>query len=259
MNEYRQIEENYSKALGLKRRPVAVKFLAKPPAGIAKFEGAEPSGCSYWRIAAAGKTFYTVPSDHYNCAIGSHTHNIPLPPERAAELEQTLSFMAGIGYIKKEEVPGIPRMPETPGAIVYSPLGDAPSDPDVVIFSGPAAQMMLLQEAAIRAGRAAQFPLLGRPTCMAVPAALAHGAITSSGCVGNRVYTDLGESELYSVIPGKDVGRIAAELETIASANAKLMEYHMSRREEISTQQRDARKIRGECEGVSRRRKRVDK
>jgi hypothetical protein len=173
--------------------------------------------------------------DHYNCAIGSHTHNIPLPSERAAELEQTLSFMTGIGYIKMEEVPGIPRMPETPGAIVYSPLGDAPSDPDVVIFSGPAAQMMLLQEAAIRAGRAAQFPLLGRPTCMAVPAALAHGAITSSGCVGNRVYTDLGEGELYSVISGKDVGRIASELETIASANAKLMEYHTSRRAEIST------------------------
>ena len=236
MNEYRSIETKISKSLRLKKRPVAVKFLDAPPNGVPKFEGAEPSGCSFWRIAAAGKTFYTVPSDHYNCAVGSHTHNIPLPPERAKELDQTISFMTGIGYIKMEEVPVIPRLAELPAAVVYSPLGETPVDPDVVIFAAPAAQIMLLQEAAQRAGRAAQFPMLGRPTCMAIPAAMAKGAIISSGCVGNRVYTDLAEGELYAMVPGKDVEHIAHELETIASANAKLHEYHSSRRQEISTQ-----------------------
>ncbi|MGC1944546.1 MAG: DUF169 domain-containing protein [Candidatus Acidiferrales bacterium] len=236
MSEYRNIENKIFKLLGLQKRPVAVKFLQNPPPGVAKFDGTEPSGCSFWRLAAAGKTFYTVPSDHYNCAVGSHTHNIALPPERAKELEQTLSFMTGLGYIKMEEVPGIPQLAHTPGAVVYSPLGDAPVDPDVVIFAGPAAQIMLLQEAAQRAGRAAKFPMLGRPTCMALPAALAQGAVTSAGCIGNRVYTDLGEGELYSVASGKDVSRIAEELETITAANAKLAEYHRSRRREISTQ-----------------------
>ena len=149
------------------------------------------------------KNFYTVPSDHYNCAVGSHTHNIPLPPERAKELEQTLSFMTDIGYIKMEEVPGIPQLATMPGAVVYSPLGDAPVDPDVVIFAGPAAQIMLLQEAAHRAGRTAQFPMSGRPTCMAIPAAMAKGAITSSGYIGNRVYTDLADGELYAMVPEK--------------------------------------------------------
>jgi uncharacterized protein (DUF169 family) len=236
MNQYREIEQQFSQALGLKKRPVAVKFLAAPPAGIPKFEGAEPSSCSYWRLAGAGKTFYTVASDHYNCAVGSHTHNFPLPAERAQELEQTLSFMTGLGYIKMEEVPGIPRLSETPGAVVYAPLGDTPVDPDVVIFAGPASQIMLLQEAAQRAGRAAQIPMLGRPTCMALPAALANGAVTSSGCIGNRVYTDLADGELYSVISGKDLTRIANELDTITAANAKLFEFHRSRRQEISTQ-----------------------
>jgi uncharacterized protein (DUF169 family) len=236
MEEYRKLEENFSNLLGLKKRPVAVKFLAAPPAGVLKLNGAEPSGCSFWRLAAAGRTFYTVPSDHYNCAVGTHTHNIPLPPERAEELDQTLSFMTGLGYIKMEEVPGIPRLPQSPGAIVYSPLGGTPVDPDVVIFAGPAAQIMLLQEAAQRAGRAARFPMLGRPTCMALPAALAHGAVTSSGCIGNRVYTDLGDGELYSVISGKDVAQIADELKTIAAANATLSEYHHSRRQKISTE-----------------------
>jgi uncharacterized protein (DUF169 family) len=236
MNEYRSVETRISKSLRLKKRPVAVKFLDAPPSAVPKFEGAEPSGCSFWRIAAAGKTFYTVPSDHYNCAVGSHTHNIPLPSERARQLEQTLSFMTDIGYIKLEEVPGIPQLAKMPGAVVYSPLGETPLDPDVVIFAAPAAQIMLLQEAAQRAGCAAQFPVLGRPTCMAIPAAIAKGAIISSGCIGNRVYTDLAEGELYAMVPGKDVERIADELEMTASANAKLHEYHSSRRQEISTQ-----------------------
>jgi uncharacterized protein (DUF169 family) len=236
MNEYRSVETRISKSLRLKKRPVAVKFLDAPPSAVPKFEGAEPSGCSFWRIAAAGKTFYTVPSDHYNCAVGSHTHNIPLPSERARQLEQTLSFMTDIGYIKLEEVPGIPQLAKMPGAVVYSPLGETPLDPDVVIFAAHAAQIMLLQEAAQRAGCAAQFPVLGRPTCMAIPAAIAKGAIISSGCIGNRVYTDLAEGELYAMVPGKDVERIADELEMTASANAKLHEYHSSRRQEISTQ-----------------------
>src|SRR6201987_3235657 len=230
MNQYSTVETKISKSLGLKKRPVAVKFLETPPKGVTKFEGAQPSGCSFWRIAAAGKTFYTVPSDHYNCAVGSHTHSIPLPPERAKELDQTISFMTDIGYIKMEEVPGIPQLARMPAAEVYLPLGEAPVDPDVVIFAAPAAQIMLLQEAAQRAGRAAQFPMLGRPTCMAIPAAMAKGAIISSGCIGNRVYTGLAEGELYAVVPGKDGERIADEPETTASANAKLQEYHRSRR-----------------------------
>ena len=169
MNQYSSVETKISKSLSLKKRPVAVKFLETPPQGVTKFEGAEPSGCSFWRIAAAGKTFYTVPSDHYNCAVGSHTHNIPLPPERAKELAQTLSFMTDIGYIKMEEVPGIPQLGKMPGAVVYSPLGDAPVAPDVVIFAGPAAQIMLLQEAAHRAGRTARAGESGTVVTMVLP------------------------------------------------------------------------------------------
>jgi hypothetical protein len=112
MTDYQGIEQRLSEPLGLTRRPVAVTFRDTPPAGVAKFSGTEPSGCSFWRIAAQGRTFYTVPRDHYNCAIGSHTHNIPLAPERAQELAQTLSFMTGIGYIRMKEVPGAcPRPP----------------------------------------------------------------------------------------------------------------------------------------------------
>lgn len=232
---YHTLEVQITKPPGLRQRPVAMKFLDAAPAGIEKFRGTEPSGCSFWRLAAAGRTFYTVPSDHYNCPIGSYTHNISLPPERAKELEQTLGLMAQIGYVKMEEVPAIPQLAKAPGAVVYAPLGDSPMEPDVVLVAGIASKIMLLQEAALRAGCAAAIPMLGRPTCMALPAAMARGSVVSSGCIGNRVYTDLGEGELYVVIPGKDLPRIAAEVETISSANAQLSQYHQSRRKRLAS------------------------
>ncbi len=86
------------------------------------------------------------------------------------------------------------------------------------------------QEAAGRAGVATALPLLGRPTCMAIPAALASGVVMSSGCVGNRVYTDLGDDELYAAIPGRDLARVVEALDTIVAANATLADYHRDRR-----------------------------
>jgi uncharacterized protein (DUF169 family) len=232
---FRELEKNIVKATNLKKRPVAVKFTDAPPAGIEKFEGTEPSGCSFWRLAAAGKVFYTVPSDHYNCPIGSYTHSISLPPERAKELEQTLELMAQIGYVKMEEVPDIPRLGKEPAAIVYAPLGESPMEPDVVLFAGEASQIMLLHEAAMRAGCAAALPILGRPTCMALPAAMAHGSVVSSGCIGNRVYTGLGEGEMYAVVPGKNLSRAANELETVVNANAQLSQYHRQRKASLGS------------------------
>lgn len=236
MTDYASIERLLTEALALERRPVTVTFRERAPAGVAKWSGTQPSGCSFWRIAAGGRAFYTVAGDHYNCPIGSYTHAIALPPERAPELEQTLSLMAGIGYIDMAEVPGIPRLPKTPGAVIYAPLGDTPVDPDLVLIAGRPGRVMLLQEAALRAGVEARVPFLGRPTCMALPAALAQGVVASTGCVGNRVYTDLGEDELYVVVPGKDLARIAEQVRTIAAANATLLDYHRGRRQTLATE-----------------------
>ncbi len=235
MSSFQQLESSLVGLLGLARRPVAVTFCSSVPDNVSKFEGALPSGCSFWRLAADGRVFSTVPADHYNCPVGSYTHNIDLPESRQSELMGTLDLMSQIGYLKMEEVPGIPRLASTPAAVVYAPLGDAPLDPDVVILAGKPSQMMLFIEAASRAGVPSQFPVLARPTCMALPAAISNGIVTSTGCIGNRVYTDLGDDELYTVVEGSRLGRILEELEVIVSANAKLKEYHTLRREQIAT------------------------
>jgi uncharacterized protein (DUF169 family) len=229
MTNYATIEQVLTHALGLTRRPVAVAALDQAPAGVAAFTGTLPSGCSFWSLAAAGRTFSTAPGDHYNCPIGSYTHNIPLPPAREPELMQTLSLMADIGYIRMEEVGGIPRLPHTPGVIVYAPLGETPVPPDAVIVSGPPGRMMLLHEAATRAGIAAQ-PLFGRPTCMAIPAAMGNTFVSSMGCIGNRIYTGLPDTDMYTTIAGTQIAAVAGQLETITTANAALTDYHEQRR-----------------------------
>jgi uncharacterized protein (DUF169 family) len=234
MTDYVAIEKQLTTALGLTRRPVAIAFRESAPAGVAPLTGTQPSGCSFWRLAASGQIFYTVPSDHYNCPVGSYTHNIQLPKEREPELMNTLTLMVNVGYLKMEEVPGIPRLPKTPAVTIYSPLGSTPVEPDAVLVSGTPRRLMLLHEAATRAERT-PLPLMGRPTCMAIPAALSSGVASSLGCVGNRIYTDISDDEFYSVIAGTDLVLVVAQIETIMSANAALTEYHSGRRASLAT------------------------
>jgi uncharacterized protein (DUF169 family) len=235
MTSWQSLEARFADALRLTHRPVAVTFLDAAPVEIEQFSGSQPSSCSFWRLAAGGRVFYTVPADHFNCAIGSYTHNIPLSPEREKETEQTLQMMFGVGYIRPEDVPGIMRLKKTPAATVYAPLGAAPIPPSVVVFSCRPSSAMLLNEAAMRVGSGGALPPLGRPTCMALPAALEKGTVSSLGCIGNRVYTGLGEDELYVAVPGADLEKVATALQTIVSANHALEEYARNRRAQLAT------------------------
>jgi uncharacterized protein (DUF169 family) len=233
MVDYRALEQTLTDALQLTRRPVAVTFCDEPPSGVPRLPGAQPSGCTFWSIAAEGRAFYTAPEDHYNCPIGSYTHHIPLPKEREHELTDTLSLMTDLGYLKMTEVPNVPRLEKTPAVTVYSPLANTPATPDAVIVAGTPGGLMLLHEAATRVG-ISYTSLLGRPTCMAIPAALSSGLASSLGCVGNRIYTGLTDEEFYSVIRGDKLAAVAAEIATITAANVMLTQYHRERRAAIT-------------------------
>jgi hypothetical protein len=61
MNErsnWQEFEQRTSAAVKPGRRPVAAAFLDVAPTGVEKFDGVEPSGCSFWRLAADGRVFY---------------------------------------------------------------------------------------------------------------------------------------------------------------------------------------------------------
>lgn len=217
--------------LNLKRQPVAVAFQQSAPAGIPRVSKPAVSGCTYWKLASEGKTFYTEASDHHGCPVGAHTHGVPLPEEKVKELEGLIGTMVQLQYIDMNEVPGIPQVKGPFGVAVYAPLADAQFKPDAVIVSGNARQMMLLAEAAHAAGVASDTSMVGRPTCAAIPAVMQSGrTATNLGCIGNRVYTELADDELYFVLAGSQLDRIVQKLSTIVNANNELTKFHQNRR-----------------------------
>jgi len=175
MTRYSSLASRLTDVLSLSRRPVALAASQQQPAGLAKFSGSVPSGCSFWRLAADGRSFYTEASDHYNCAIGCYTHSIALPMEREAELGATVEFMTSIGYIRPEEVPGIARFANSPKYMAYAPLAEATFAPEVVILVGPPRKV----DAAAGSGDARRGP----DAALAVCSSHVHG---DSGCHGGR-------------------------------------------------------------------------
>jgi uncharacterized protein (DUF169 family) len=228
------VAEQLQGLLGLRTGPVALSFQAAPPAGVPRAPAPAPSGCTYWKQAAEGRAFYTEAADQYGCPIGASTHGVDLPPERAKELEGVVATMIELGYLRPEEVPGIPRRPGAFGVAVYAPLAQAPLEPDVVLVRGNAKQVMLLAEAAQAAGVGAESGLMGRPTCAAVPEALrTQKSVASLGCIGNRVYTGLADDELYFALPGKYLGAVTEKLAALVHANRELERYHRARMNEV--------------------------
>lgn len=217
------------------RPPVAVAFLSSPPDGLPRIDRSAAAGCAYWKHASDGHAFYTTADDHSNCPVGAYTHGADLAPALAGELEGLVGTMVQLRYLTAAEVPQIPRRSGPLRFVAYAPLGDAGFAPDVVIFRGNARQIMLLTEAARAAGVFAEGSLMGRPACAAVPQALAaSGAVASIGCIGNRVYTELGDDELYLVLPGRVVAETLEQLGTISTANRELERFHRARAEAAS-------------------------
>lgn len=219
--------------LSLRKHPIAVAFLDAPPPGVPRWSaGPVPSGCTFWLRAMEGETFYTVPADHYECAVGCHTHRIALPPERAKELEDTVRYMVQAGYVAMEEVPGIPVLDATPAVVAYGPVDDAPFAPHLVIVPARPAQAMLVYEAAIKAGAGdALANALGRPGCAVLPLARATDrAALSFGCRGNRIFTGLPDDELYMAVPGPRWAAVSAALGQVLAANQAMTRAYEERR-----------------------------
>lgn len=222
------------KLLGLRHAPVAVAFRDRAPEGIPRVDAAGPSGCSYWTRAAEGRTFHTEAADHYNCPIGSYTHGIDLPADKAKELEGLVGTMVGLDYIRIQEVSGIPRRPEAFGVALYGPYPNAKFEADVVLVRGNAKQIMILAEAAHAAGAASEGGIGLRPTCAALPQAMQTGrAGISLGCIGNRVYTGMEDGELVFAIPSPKAAAVIAKLAVIVHANRALEKFHRQRKKAV--------------------------
>jgi len=218
------------RSLNLQWKPVAISFLAAPPALLPRVDHSLPAGCAYWKYASEGHSFYTTPEDHFNCPVGAFTHGVTLPATQKIELEGLIGTMIKLEYLQGDEVAGIPHRSEPFTIAAYAPLDHATFTPDVVIVRGNVRQLMLVSEAARSAGVFNGADILGRPACaMIAHAADTGNAVASFACIGNRVYTNLADDELYVTIPGGALSNVLGRLEVILSANAQLETYHRQR------------------------------
>jgi uncharacterized protein (DUF169 family) len=223
--------ERLREILGLRRTPIKIGFLSEPPPGVERWTGAAaPAGCVFWAKAMEGKTFFTVPADHYNCAIGSYTHKIGLPAERANELDSTLGFMIETRYLDRAEIPAIPTLPETPAAIAYGPAGSSAFKGDVVLLALTPAQSTLIYEAALKAGVAQMSnAAFSRPSCAILPYSARQGLLALSfGCKGNRTFTGLPDDEMYISVPAAKWDEIVDRLLEVHRSNLTMGNYYQA-------------------------------
>jgi uncharacterized protein (DUF169 family) len=223
--------------LGLRRLPIKVGFLDAPPPSLARWSGGPvAAGCVFWDRAMDGKSFYTLPADHWNCAVGSHTHNIGLPADRGNELAATIGFMVETRYLDPAEVAGIPTLDRPPGAVAYAPANSEAFKADVVLLAVNAAQSTLVFEAALKAGIArGSAAATSRPSCAILPASAKTELITVSfGCKGNRTFTTVGDDEMYVAIPGARWDDFVDRLIEVQRSNLTMGNYYQAQAAKFS-------------------------
>ena len=234
MSDYFSIAAVLHNALGLKLPPIAVCLTDTIPEGVPAHEGRVPAGCVFWELAARGVIATSAP-DHDLCAVGVHTHHLADPsPHHPRELANVLKVMAGMEYVREQDVAGIPVLRDPVRHVVYAPLAQTPLAPDVVLLFADSRQGLVITEAIQQVDP--ELPLaLGRPACAVVPQAVNSGrAALSLGCCGARAYLDAftDDTALWA-LPGAKIALYAARIAKLAAANDVLGRFHALRREDV--------------------------
>lgn len=231
--DFAAIADTLTASLHLQQPPVAISLCVSLPDGIAAHSGRVAAGCRFWEDAAAG-AFVTSAADHYQCAIGVHTHNLQPSPEQQTDLKDAVKVFADLGYVREQDLPQIPVLQSRPKHIVYAPLGRAVLSPDVVLLFVSSHQALILSEAAQQVESQVP-PALGRPACAVVPLVMNTGrAAFSLGCCGARAYLDVLQDDVaIFAIPGARLAEYAERIEALSKANAVLSRFHQTRRRAV--------------------------
>ena len=85
------------------------------------------------------------------------------------------------------------------------------------------------REAARSAGVFESGAVMGRPACAMLPQSIGSGAAAASiGCIGNRVYTALGDDEMYVAIPGVRWADFVERLIEVQRSNLTMGNYYQA-------------------------------
>lgn len=239
MSDYKTLANDLISALELSQPPIAISFCDTPPPNVPAFDSMVPAGCAFWEQAAT-KMFYTSTKDHELCAIGVHTHHMSQPsPSHQSELGDALAAMSGLDYVRAEEVAAIPVVQRAVKHVVYGPLAECRSAPEVMLLFAHARQGLIVSEAISRIDKGLPAAM-GRPACAVVPQVINHGrAAMSLGCCGARAYLDiLPDSIAMWAFPGSKLEQYCAEIINLARANRTLTAFHTLRKKDIAAGKR---------------------
>ncbi len=227
MTDWNELSEQLQGALGLANQPLAITF-HDSASGVVGFDdpmpgpaddgrtGRVPAGCVFW-MKAADRTFSTVAADHANCSVGSVTHGF-LGLGDVLE-NGDVSALLESGWVTPEAAMGIPVVEEKPEEVVYGPLGESPTDPDVVLVRITGRQLMVLHDA---------FPAMrieGKPQCHIIAIAKAGEMAASVGCQLSRVRTQMPNAEMTCAIPATQLSDLLERLSETAGADRAVAQY----------------------------------
>lgn len=209
-----QLADELSHDLELTEPPVQISYLEAPPAGVPEHPGGAPSVCTFF-AEGRRQPFYAGLKAHEDCEIGAFVLGVAPEGEVGGRLMATVGRMQQEGYLAPGDEAKIPRNATAPRFVAYGPLGSLPVPPTVVLLFAQPKTVMLALEAA-----EGPAPLNGRPMCAIVPT-LNQGAkvAISMGCIGSRVYTEMGDDRMVVGVRGDHLAAFATAVRRIRQAN----------------------------------------
>jgi uncharacterized protein (DUF169 family) len=233
MPDYSATARSLTESLHLTQPPVAISLADDLPEGVATWSGHSPAGCRFWQEGGR-RVFATSASDHDLCSIGLHTHNLEMSPAAASDLGDALKVFAQLTYVREEDVAAIPVLTARPKYVVYGPLAEIPTTPDVVLLFVEPDQTLILSEASQQL-EGGLPPAMGRPACAVIPQTSNTGrSALSLGCCGARAYLDiLTPGVALYAIPGATLEAFAERVEALSKANGILTRFHQIRRASV--------------------------
>jgi uncharacterized protein (DUF169 family) len=219
--ERRRLADALTKALHLAVPPIAISFEQAPLSEVPAFsepmsepaadgrQGRVAAGCVFW-VRGADAAFSTAPEDHGNCSVGRYTHGLATMDEIAGN--DDVSALLESGWVDEEAVAAIPSVSQRPAAIVYGPLAEVPTAPDVVLMRVNGRQLMVLSDAL------PGLRIEGKPQCHIVALAKEHGQLSASvGCALSRARTGMRADEMTFAFPA---GRLAEVVDAVQRTSA---------------------------------------
>jgi uncharacterized protein (DUF169 family) len=223
--DLQSIATQLTRDLELAESPIQISYLEHAPPGVPEHPGGSPSVCTFFSEGRR-RPFYVNMKGHEACEIGAFVLGIAPEGDLGQRLMATVGMMQKEGYLAPGDEAKIPRNAQAPPFVAYGPLGSLPMAPtNVLLFAKPRAAMLAMEVSS------QAVPVNGRPMCAVVPT-LNQGApvAVSIGCIGSRIYTQMGDDQMVVGIRGDFLGEFATRLRTIVHANAVVRDEDAGRK-----------------------------